>query len=29
MKPNIIWKEVNEIPKTKSGKYIYVRSVEY
>ncbi|MFY4858278.1 hypothetical protein ACOTVL_07475 [Aliarcobacter butzleri] len=26
MKPNIIWKEVSEIPKTKSGKYIYVRS---
>lgn len=26
MKPNIIWKEVREIPKTKSGKYIYVKS---
>ncbi len=26
MKPNIIWEKVSEIPKTKSGKYIYVRS---
>lgn len=26
IKPNIIWTRIDEIPKTKNGKYIYVRS---